>query len=318
MSLASDVDLSVFETDYGMSWRDISLRLTQHTISQSNTLDILHWKGIAEPTSQLDVLSSWVPDFSSPALLAPLNPYDWPNRGNLGSEDCPDVTLMCNERLLVAKCLKLLEIATIAPDSIAADHPGRYQDMLTVLHSWYRLAGEHSNFAHDQKRRIGSFCGTLRMTLGSRAREEHIENVYSAGLGWQWHFRKLLGEDVSSSEPEEPDSFEHDLNDAKVLSPDNPHLYTPWAREVMFGGLNHLSGRSFGFSSVAHMMLLPPGAQEGDYVCLVYGIRLPLILRQEEDGYCQLIGACYVHQHFNWDEFESRNYWEQLQLITLR
>ena len=135
LSLASDVDLSVFGIDYRMSWRDISLHLTQYTISQSNTLDILHWKGIAEPTSQLDVLLSWVPDFSSPALLAPLNPYDWPNRGNLGSEDCPDVTLMCNERLLVAKCLKLLEIATIAPDSIAADHPGRYQDMLTVLHS---------------------------------------------------------------------------------------------------------------------------------------------------------------------------------------
>lgn len=73
LSLASDVDLSVFEIDYGMSWREISLRLTQHTVSQSNTLDILHWKGIAEPTAQLDVLPSWVPDLSSPALLAPLN-----------------------------------------------------------------------------------------------------------------------------------------------------------------------------------------------------------------------------------------------------
>lgn len=65
------------------------------------------------------------------------------------------------------------------------------------------------------------------------------------------------------------------------------------------------------------MMLLPSGAQESDYVCLVYGIRLPLILRQDEDPYCRLICACYVHQHFNWDEFESRDYWEQLQLVIL-
>lgn len=118
-----------------------------------------------------------MPDLSCPALLAPLNPYDWPNRGKLGSEHCPDVTLMCKGRLLVARCLKLLEIDTIAPDSIAADHPGRYQDILAVLHSWYQLAREHSRFLHDQKRRIGSFCGTLRMTLGSRAREERIENI---------------------------------------------------------------------------------------------------------------------------------------------
>lgn len=93
---------------------------------------------------------------------------------------------------------------------------------------------------------------------------------------------------------------------------------TLWAWEVMFGELDHLHGRSFGFTSGGQMTLLPPGAREGDHVCLLYGIRLPFLLRQDVDGYCQVIGACYVHQHFNWDAFESRAGWEQLQLITFR
>lgn len=318
LSLASDVDLSIFEIDYEMSWRDISVRLARHTISQSNALDILRWIGIPEPSAQVDPLPSWVPDLSSPALLAPIYPYDWPNGRKLASKDSPNVTLMCNERLLVVKCLKLLDIVTIAPARMAADRLERYGDMLTVLHQWYQSAREHPKYAHDQKKRIDSFCGTMKMTLGSQELEEHIDKPYSAGLGWQWHFRKLLGEDVGSSRPESPDNLECKLDDEKILSPDNPHLYTPWAREAMFGELDHLHGRSFGFTSNGEMTLLPPGAQEGDHLCLLYGIQLPFILRQDVDGYCQVIGACYVHQYFNWDIFESRENWERLELITLR
>ena len=285
------MDLNTFDIDYEMSWRDISVGLARHTISQSNTLGILRWKGISKPTGQVDALPSWVPDLSSPPLLAPIYPYDWPDRGNVASKDGRDVALTCNERLLVAKCLKLLEVVTIAPARMKADYLERYRDMLAVLQQWYQIVREHPIYAHDLKKRIDSFCGTLKITLGSRELE-HMKKVYSAGIGWQWHFRKLLGEDVNSVEPEDPDASAHDLDDATVLSPDNPHLYTPWAWEVMFGELDHLHGRSFGFTSGGQMTLLPPGAREGDHVCLLYGIRLPFLLRQDVDGYCQVIGAC--------------------------
>ena len=318
LSLASDVDLNSFDIDYEMSWRDLSVHLARHTIAQSNTLDILRWIGIPQPSGQVDTLPSWVPNLSSPAMLAPLYPYDWPKRGTVSSRDSPDVTLSCNERLLVVKCLKLLDISSVVPARMAADRLDRYGDMLKILQEWYQITREHSSYGDDQKKRVDSFCGTLKMTLGSQGLEENIDKVYSAGLGWLWHFRKLLGEDVSSSEPEGPNNFEYDFDDANIFSPDNPHLFTPWAREVMFGELDHLHGRSFGFASGGQMMLLPPGAREGDHVCLFYGLRLPFVLRQDVDGYCQVIGACYVHQHLKWDFFESHNSWEQLQLITLR
>ena len=78
---------------------------------------------------------------------------------------------------------------------------------------------------------------------------------------------------MSSSELEELGAnFDWKLDDAEILWPDDPHPHTPWAREVMFGEVDNLHVRSFRLSPVVYMLLLPPGAQEGDRVCLLYGI----------------------------------------------
>lgn len=318
LALASDVDLNAFDIDYRMSWIDISVGLARHTILQSNTLDILSWIGLSRPTPQVDVLPSWVPDMSSTVLLAPIYPYDWPDRSKLNSQDSPHVTLMCNETSLVAKCLKIDDVLTTVPDRMAADHTERYKDMLAILQKWYQVASEHPSYVGFQKKRINAFCGTLKMTLGSKGVEGHIEKVYSAGIGWRWHFKKLLGDDVGSSNPEDPEEVEFDLDSANPFSPENQHLYTPWAREVLFRELDHLQRRSFGFTYGGRMTLLPPGAREDDHLCLLYGLQLPFVLRESTNRYYQVIGAFYVHQHFNWEKLESRETWEQLQSITLR
>lgn len=82
-----------------------------------------------------------------------------------------------------------------------------YEEMLAVLQQWYQAAREHPSYTNDQKKRINSFCGALKMSLGKLEAEEHIDNVYSAGLGWQRHFMKLLGKDVGSSGPEDLDNL---------------------------------------------------------------------------------------------------------------
>ena len=76
--LASDVDLNTFDIDYEMSWVDISVSLARHTVSQSNTLNILRWIEISRITPQVDRLPSMVPDLSSPALLTPSFPMTRP------------------------------------------------------------------------------------------------------------------------------------------------------------------------------------------------------------------------------------------------
>ena len=151
LALASDVDISTFEIDYGHTWIDVCVRLTRHTISQSNTLDILRCIGLAGRTAVEIPLPSWVPDLSSPALLLPIHPYDWPNRSKLASEDRPDVTLMCSDQLLVAKCLKMSDVSTIAPAPMAADPLGRHREMLAVLQQWYQFAKSYPSYADHQR-----------------------------------------------------------------------------------------------------------------------------------------------------------------------
>ena len=93
----------------------------------------------------------------------------------------------------------------------------------------------------------------------------------------------------------------YDLEDVNILSPDDSHFYTPWARKVLFGEIRLLSGNSFGFTSGGQMTLLQLGAKEGDHVCFLYGIQQPPIVRQNSDRYCEVFGAHQVHQPVNWE-----------------
>ena len=94
--------------------------------------------------------------------------------------------------------------------------------MLASLQLWYQIANEHPNSAHGQKERIKSFCYTLKSTLGSQGLEGRIEKAYNVGV--IRHCRKLLGQEVISYEIDDPDIFDHELEDAGILLPDNPHL----------------------------------------------------------------------------------------------
>ena len=64
-------------------------------------------------------------------------------------------------------------------------------------------------------------------------------------------------------------------------------------------------------------MLLLSGSYESFHVCLLNGIRLPLVLRRDKDGYYHVTITSYVHQPSYWDVCESRANWEGRQLITL-
>ena len=288
LAIAWDVDLSSFRIDDGMSWTDLSVRLTQHTASQSNALDILRLIGLPRPNPQGDSFPSWVPNLSSSALLAPIFRYDWPNRAKSSIKDSPNINPMCDETSLVTKCLKLFDVLTIALTRMGAEEG--YLEMLAVLQQWYQIAREHSSYASDRRNMINSVFATWMMNLGWQGVEEHIGKVFSAGLGWKWHV-KLLGENVGSYNPEDLDELEIDLSDVNLFSPSNPHLYTPWAREVVFAKVDHSRGCSFGFTSGQQMTIFPPSAQENDHVCILCGLQLPFILQQDVDKSRHIIGC---------------------------
>jgi Heterokaryon incompatibility protein (HET) len=318
LSLASDVDIDTFKPDYRLTWPQICIKLARHAISQSNTLDVLRSVGLASKSHDLP---SWVPEFSRLAQSIPLTPF---SATSSKLEDSPDVTSYCSESRMVAKCLLLHDIVLTGTPWLDEHNPHdpSLLSLFPLLDQWYDGVRNHPQYANDPHKRVNTFWGTLRMTLGSEASEKYVARTYSAGEGWHWHFRKLLDLDVGDSQPEDFYDFDAEppIDDETIFDLDkNPHLLTPWAKEVMLKPVaSHLHGRTFGFMDDGKMALLPRDTKEGDHLCLLYGCRIPFVVRSCGGGYHELVGAAYLHHRINWEVFEKKESWEQLQWIMFR
>ena len=322
LSLASDVGPN-FEIDYTWSEAQVCSSLTRYVIRHNNTLDIFGCIGTRSRSSDSDKLPSWVPNLFGISQSAPLYPYnEWSVAPSQASEYGFAVARLCNETTLVVKCVDVLDVAQVEPLQVQGDQLPTLRTLLEVIEQWYYAVLDHPEYGStDARYRINAFWGFIRMTLGSPAVEEKIDKVYTAGEGWHWHFRKLY-EDVGDSQPEDPYDSDNALDDSYIFEASNPQLYSTWARDVMFihSEMRHLRGRAFGFTNKGQMALLPSDVEEGDSIYLLYGIQMPFVLRrvtEGPEGIHRVVGPCYVHQHFSWDEFESRESWEQLQWITL-
>jgi hypothetical protein len=53
-------------------------------------------------------------------------------------------------------------------------------------------------------------------------------------------------------------------------------------------------GRRFAITDTGYIGLVPSRCEVADYVCILLGCSLPIVLRKQEDFY-ELIGECYFH-----------------------
>ena len=77
-------------------------------------------------------------------------------------------------------------------------------------------------------------------------------------------------------------------------------------------------GRVFGRTRNGYMGLLPSSAEHGDIICVFMGGHTPFVIRPKENGFFQLIGACYIHGMMNGEIFTLPNFEHRLEYITLR
>jgi hypothetical protein len=61
--------------------------------------------------------------------------------------------------------------------------------------------------------------------------------------------------------------------------------------------------------------LCPPKSREGDFICILYGCSVPVVMRESGSGpYMTLIGEAYVHGKMDGEaleDFEEKRTWEQ-------
>ena len=323
LSIARDVS-EHFEIDYTWSEAEISRRLTQHTIVQSNRLDILRCIGTRRTVRDTHALPSWVPNLLGEFRCTALPSYG--DRSIYSGHEKLAVQALCNSTNLVVKCLRVLDVTQISPDRISGGF-STIHSMLTVFQQWYAAVCAHPHYnpeslePEDIRYRLNCFWGAMRMTLGGEVIEKHVHNPYAAGEGWHWHFRKICHDSVGDSQPEDewasgPELF---LEESAIFDPYNENLYSSWAQEFVFppGDFSDLRERAFGFASNGRLVLLPAEAKVGDHICLLYGIQLPFVLRKGENEGYRVVGACYVHDGFDWETFEKLETLEQVPYIRL-
>ena len=325
LSLTFDVK-SDFEISYEWPWPEISKRLTRHTIQESHTLDLLRCVGTRTTTLEGDVLPSWVPDLSGPITTPPLHRYDRYQYDQLALENRWCDIGLCNETTLVVRGLWVHDVAHIESNRVISRDDFSLYTILDTFNDWHYAAWVQRNFSRGNspsfRDNLNEFWSTIRMTKGSQAVEEHVGKKYDAGEGWHWHFRKMCTEEtIGDSQPEDPFDPDNELyEDDDVLDPENPKLYSQWARDVMFPpkDLQHVTGRAFGFTETNQLGLFPYDTRKGDNICLLSGIQIPFVLRRtDHPGSYKLIGACYIHQSIDWARFESDESRAQLQWIKL-
>ena len=341
LSLASDID-NDFQINYEWSWAEISTRLTRHTIEDNNSLDMLRCVGTRTPLSTTEEersTPSWIPNLSGSFQSSPLQRHNKYEYEHLLPEDRPVAVGLCNDTTLAIKCLYLTSITHVEP-GIASYESGKSSlyCLLDNFTDWFWAVRVHHS--EDEKRKwclsdsLNEFWSTIRMTRGSDAVYEHVGRKYDAGEGWHWHWRRMFADGtiaqdfVQFAQPEDPFVLETEIDEDVPLviegeeyglfDPDNPRLYSRWARDVVFSELQHVHGRRFGITGLGQLGLFPGGAKKGDKVVLIFGIQIPFILREtSQKGNYEVVGAAYIHQIFDWTTLESQESLGQLQWIHL-
>ena len=88
-------------------------------------------------------------------------------------------------------------------------------------------------------------------------------------------------------------------------------LYTPTAKweEFCDGPLKYFNGRvedtvvtmarRLAVTEEGHLGMAASRATRGDLICVLYGCSIPVLLREQKDGTCELIGECYLDGFMN-------------------
>lgn len=94
-------------------------------------------------------------------------------------------------------------------------------------------------------------------------------------------FESLLEWDSGTSE-DRPEAF----GDNGVLN---------WCLPYIVQASGKICGLTLCITKSGLLVMGPRRAQEGDAVCILYGVSLPIVLRKRENGEYHIIGDAYVH-----------------------
>jgi len=313
--------------DYSLSAAQVFRNFTARCILKDQSLDILSSvDAFADDSRRQMDLPSWVPDFAVP-LRQRISPLIQPN-SRMNSKWCADGDKMPEIHWDPASP-DILKLSGCVVDTIAAASMLRrngcglrsvheeVMDMMEMeLSSTSATKGAASNLEDDEneayrrmwKSEIGMPdaeippppAGPLPswpFMMRSLLTWYHPDSTRADGLTkkrWQCYFAFLAlllaqQKNLGAAKDDEAEAF---LEDANAL----PGAALTQAKRGLFGVMRSVvAGRRLVFTDGGHFIWAPETAEEGDFVCIFKGGKMPFVIRQTEgQGKYRFVGECFA------------------------
>ncbi|OCK81312.1 HET-domain-containing protein [Lepidopterella palustris CBS 459.81] len=286
IGMARDREDLGIEPAYHKPARDIYIETAVKILDTESTLDLL---SSVRGDKQID-LPSWVPDWSTFDCM------------RYGVNNCLRFAKLLDAGLYQAGSAQRPQV-TFSSDSTELTAKGLLFDELRQVY-FVNLIKPILDGIQTSSQTIRSEFKTIK----DRAYKDGHSCPYANSSGFKNAFSRTLAGNVRrSAMPTEgfagfEEAFDAylDFHDGKIPAErDRPYDHQNARRRALaslyYQSINELSAhRAIGITRKGYIASVPQNAREGDYVCVLYGGRLPYIVRQVENGKFMMLGDSYV------------------------
>jgi hypothetical protein len=270
---------STFPIDYSSSVRDVYMDLARTVITESKSLDIICVVMKDKPLNEHG-LPSWVPDWSGQAYLEHFCAVEYMQWYPVAAAGSTRAKISSMEGGVIVVKGYIVDIIQSVGDACRMEFTTDLDDLLEVFRSWWALwksLNESSDAAQETFVRT-VFSDRMKDSNGGVVSFRWLLEILCK-LSLERHPKVLLDATLQAL-----------LED--VESDYTPTL-TPAEMTWVIGLASTIVDRRFFVSSSGRPGLAPDATDVGDMICILFGCRVPVILRPIDDHFV-ILGAAYV------------------------
>ena len=285
------------KADYNISTEDLYVSVAIESLDKRKDLTLLANAGMPSTPGDLK-LPSWVPDWTNNnegrAIIAATLAADAVNRSATKNSQ-PKLSISAGSKVLTIRGVQIDTIAKLETsllfgegvfqlDNDAVRREARWNLRCKACLDSYVAFAEHACSFPEGQAREESLWRTLCCDLTAEIPITRAPAEYVIG------YKILQMANEATREDGQVDTLSLHLR-ASSLFPGQ------WDHFTMFMGTlgGYCRGRNLCVTDGGYLGSVPTGSLVGDKICLLFGSRVPFLLRECNEGYFKLVGECYIH-----------------------
>lgn len=271
--------ISLLHSDYQKMVPDYTKSMSQvYTsafllfLAESGALHFLEQCGERPPDISLP---SWVPHWGAPRETSPLGFRYFQAGSTFAEADCEDETILNVRGVSSARITEVSERVSLTPS---------FGEVVSVWRAWAQPKSHEHKYSTGESLH-DAYCFTL---VSGELIDRYPEETYSPSLNIAR---------ISLGHPEDEDTEERrKQRQSLYLEPGKDRsatsiLFSEYENDVV----NICAGRRLFATAEGYIGVGPANLQTDDAICVLLGLKYPIILRPAGNEQYQVIGCCYVH-----------------------